>query len=293
MASALRLEVPRELAGERLDRALEQLVPGRTRSQLQKLVRRGRVSVDGRTVNRSNVGLRGGEAIVVRDEGLVAAQPAPELRLVHVEEQFVVVDKPAGMLTHPVQRVAGGSGSVAEELEQRFGPLPSADDALRPGIVHRLDFETSGLLVAARTQAALDDLRQQFRERRVEKRYVALVEGEARDERFVVEEPLLAVPGSKDLQRIDPRGKEARTEFEVIGRRDGRALIECRPRTGRRHQIRVHLAHVGLPIVDDALYGSRGPAATRHCLHAAGLAFESPGGGGRQGFESPAPAWPW
>jgi 23S rRNA pseudouridine1911/1915/1917 synthase len=285
----LRLDVPARLAGVRFDRALAELVDCRTRAQLQKLVRRGRVEVNDRRVLRSNFALSGGERVLVR---LADADEAPELRWLHVEDAFAVVDKPPGMLTHPTERHAGGT--VAELAVERLGDLPSTDDAYRPGIVHRLDRETSGVLVIGRDPAAFAHLRGQFRRRSVEKVYLALVHGDPAEDRFEVDRPLAPVPSQRDLQRVDPGGRPARTAFRVLERWGATALVECLPATGRRHQIRVHLADAGHPIVGDKLYRPEERvervAAPHHALHAARLAFDHPQSGERPTFEAPLPA---
>ena len=284
--------VPKRLAGRRFDRALVELFEGMTGSELQRLVRRGGVKVDGQKVFRSNFNVRGGERVTLR---VAAPQKERELPLVflHEAEDFAVVSKPPGMLVHPNQKQA--SGTVADLAVARYGPLPSIAGEARPGIVHRLDRETSGVMVIARTTEALAELREQFKQRSVEKTYVALVHGVPREERFELDLALAPVPGKLDLQRVDPHGKPASTAFEVLRRFDAHALVECRPSTGRRHQLRVHLAHLGHPVVGDKLY--RPPAGAmklagswHHMLHAARLAFDEPRSGARCVHEAPRPA---
>ncbi|MFT5048859.1 MAG: 23S rRNA pseudouridine1911/1915/1917 synthase [Chlamydiales bacterium] len=288
----LRIEVPRKLAGKRFDKALRELLPEHTGSQLQRLVRRGRIKLDGRKVLRSNFNLRGGEALAVRLEAGRVAE-APALNLLHVEDDFAVVNKPAGMITHPAGEFRGDS--VSELAVREFGVLPSVDDdGDRPGIVHRLDRETSGLLVIARTPHALDELRRQFRERLVEKRYLALVYGVPESDTFRVDRALSPVPGNKDRQCLDAAGRPALTEVEVLERFREHALVECHPSTGRRHQLRVHLWSLGHAIVGDKLYRpessvERIRGVTHQALHAQVLAFDHPGDGSRIAFEAPAP----
>ena len=289
--ASLRLVVPPRLAGERFDRALAALVPARTGAQLQKLVRRGRVRVDGRRVARSNFRLRGGETLVIRLSDGAPPAAAPELEFPRVEATWAVADKPPGMLTHPAGNPTGTS--LSELAERRFGPLPSVDDdALRPGIVHRLDRETSGLVLVARSPEALDHLRGQFRARTVDKVYLALVHGSPDRESFEVDRALGPVAGQKDLQGPDPRGREALSAFRVLRRWTEYSLVECRPRTGRRHQLRVHLWCAGYPVVGDKLYrrgrgSQRPPGLNHHALHATRLAFDDPGGAQRITVEAP------
>lgn len=283
------------MRGVRFDRALAQLVPDRTRSQLQKLVRRGRVKVNGRRVVRSNFDLSGGEEVLLFLEQVDAPTDGPagaELDVVHVDDDLVVVDKAPGMLVHPTEVLTGGT--VSELAVARFGRLPSIPDQNRPGIVHRLDRETSGLLVLARTPDALDALQDQFRSRTVEKHYLALVHGNPREDAFEVDRPLGPVPGHRDLQRIAADGRAAFTRFEVVERLRGFALVACHPTTGRRHQLRVHLASVGHPIAGDKLYRpeqDRVPASRlpHHALHAGELGFRHPRSGAPLRFEAPLP----
>ena len=286
----LEIDVPRRLSGVRFDRALDELVPDRSRSQLQKLVRKGRVRIDGKLVLRSNFNLAGGERVHVELEA-AATPPALPFELVHVEDVLAVVDKPPGMLTHPTERFVGGT--LAELASLELGPMPSLADEVRPGIVHRLDRETSGLLVLARTPDALDRLRDQFRARTVEKRYLALVYGQPDEDEFVVDQPLAPVPGNRDLQRIDRAGRDARTTFRVLERHAATTLLECAPVTGRRHQLRVHLWHAGHPIVGDKLYRpGREHSVVRaphHALHAAQLTFDHPVTGARMSFRAEPP----
>ncbi len=286
----LRLTVPADMRGTRLDHALERLVPERSRSQLQKLVRRGGVRLDGRKVVRSNVQVQGGEALELHLDHRRRKRPQ-ELTVLAEDDQRIVIDKPAGLLMHPNE--TGEHPTVSDLAVARFGPLPSISEAIRPGIVHRLDRETSGVSVLARTSEALDALRNQFRARTVAKCYHALVHGVPEEDGFEVDEPLGALPGHKDRQRVDAAGRAAKTSVQVVRRFERHALLACRPETGRRHQIRVHLAHRGLPIVGDKLYRREGWSEARlhrHFLHAVELAFDHPSTGARERFEASLPA---
>ena len=296
---ALHLVVPPSLAGERLDRILAALVEDRTRAQLQKLVRRGRVRVNGRRVLRSNVSVDGRVEIVVELESPPADSPdVPDVTVIHEDAELLVVDKPAGLLTHPADR--SSTGSLAELLQERFGPLPVTKGEERPGIVHRLDRETSGLLVVARTERALVALEQAFRSREVEKTYLALVSGVPAKQRFVVDDPLGPVPGKSDRQMSRPPSgaKSARTDVELHEAFARHSVLACRPLSGRRHQIRVHLAEHGHPVLADPLYGTRRretlpagvPAPGRLALHAWKLVLPHPARGERVAFASELPA---
>ena len=282
MAAPLRFELPRSFQGRRLDHVLDELVPDHSRAALQKLVRRGRVKLDGRRVLRSNVRLGGGEVLSLELE----AAPPPTPRVVHEEADFAVFDKPAGLLTHPTP--TRREPSVSSFAVERYGPLPSVEEGERPGIVHRLDRATSGLILLARTPEALDHLRELFRARRVEKTYLAFVDGIPRQARFEVERPLGPQPSHPDRQRVTDSGKAASTAFHVEARGRGVARVRCHPRTGRRHQLRVHLAHAGTPILGDELYAraTSVPAPPRLALHACALRFEDRQGKSRT-FELP------
>ena len=292
----LRLRVPAALHGKRLDHVLDALVEGASRAQLQKLVRRGRVRVDGKRVARSNIRVQArAELALELDRPRDPVEPASRLRVLHEDAHLLVVDKPAGMLAYPAPRSA--APSVSEELERRFGPLSTALGEERPGIVHRLDKETSGLLVVGRTDLALRHLQEQFRAREVEKTYLALVSHVPPAEPFRIEAPIGPVPGKLDRQRVSPpaEGKDAATGVERVEAFARHALVACRPTTGRRHQIRVHLAHRGFPVVGDPLYGTRravplanAPLA-RLALHAAQLALRHPDGERPLRFESALP----
>jgi len=279
----------RSYDGLRLDEALARLVPELSRARLQKLVRRGDVTLDGRPVRRSNGRVHTGVRVQVDlQEG-----PLPVL---HEDDHLLVVDKPAGLLTH---RVPGRDElALADHAEASHGPLPAELGDHRPGIVHRLDRDTSGVLVLARTPAALAHLRDQFRARAVVKRYRALCVGAPPGERWEVDRPLGPAGGPGDRQRLDPDdgGKPASTAFEVIARAGALCLVEARPSTGRRHQIRLHALASDLAVVDDPLYGRERrrevPATARvgRCaLHAASLTLEHPAGG-RVTFGAPVPA---
>ena len=288
-----RFVVPPKLSGERFDRVLEQLVPGHSRAQLQKLVRKGAVTLDGRRVLRSNLRVRGGERVEVVF-GSPAKGPAEKglaITVLYEDDHVVALSKPAGLLTHAVRR--GDEDSVARQLVARFGPLPTVGDEPRPGIVHRLDRWTSGVLVAARTEEALTELRNQFRLRRAKKRYLAVVEGCPQDEHFTVDDPLGPEPGPRNRERIDPTGRPSRTRVARLETRGERTLLACWPETGRRHQIRVHLASRGLPVVGDVLYaaGSRKElAGDRHLLHASELVLRHPTQERELSFHAAAPA---
>jgi 23S rRNA pseudouridine1911/1915/1917 synthase len=293
--------VPSELTGERLDRALVGLLEGAvTRSRVQELIRDGAVRIDGVPSSRAAQSVEAGQTIeivaVPRARERSGGPAGAELVLVFEDEHLAVVDKPAGQLAHPTDVVRGGT--VSELAVERFGPLPAPQGEDRPGIVHRLDADTSGLLVLARSPAAAEALVTAFRERAVEKRYLALVHGDPRFDSDWISTPIGRASGRSDRMSIQAEGRAAETFYRVLERFGRFALLECQPKTGRTHQIRVHLASIGHPLVGDRIYPGRvrvplppdAPEPGRHFLHATGLAFAHPVTGRALAFESAPPA---
>ncbi len=297
------LSVPPELAGQRLDRALVRLLEGTSRTRIQELVRDGGVLVEGAPVPKPSLVVEAGWRIEVLDVPRTRVRPGgppgAELVVIHEDRHLAVVDKPAGMVTHPTSVVRGRT--VSELAEERWGPLPTAQGEDRPGIVHRLDTDTSGLLILARSAESAHELVRMFREREVEKEYLAIVFGAPRFDTDWIEAPIGRAPGRPDRMSVveEGEGRAARTYYETRERFDRFALLACRPVTGRTHQIRVHLASIDHPLVGDRVYrGRRGlarhvllgaPPLARHALHAARLAFRHPVGGERLELTAPLP----
>jgi 23S rRNA pseudouridine1911/1915/1917 synthase len=291
------LEIPYGLGVSRLDRVLERLVPEKTKSQLQKLVRKGCVKIDKQRVVRSNVRVSGGQRLRVQFEETHAKKKDLSLgvSVIHSDEHLAVLNKPCGLLVHATDQIMGGETFV-DAAEHLLGPLPTTYGAERPGIVHRLDRHTSGLLVVARDEPTFHGLKKLFKQGSVEKRYLALVTGAEHPDEFNCRLPIGPQPNQPDRQMIDPPhdGKRASTSFRVLERFGGLSLIECEIDTGRRHQIRVHLFHHGLQVLGDDLYRIQGsaklpadcPRIPRLALHAAGLAFKHPATGERCSFRS-------
>ena len=288
------LVVPSALHGERVDRAVA-LLTGWSRAEVQALVRAGAVLVGGRAV-RSSRRLQTGDVVEVSSGPAAPAPPEAEdipLDVRFVDHAVVVLNKPAGMVVHPG---AGHlHGTLVHGLLERFPEIAGVGDPSRPGIVHRLDRDTSGLLVVARTQPAFDHLVDALARRDVEREYLALVAGIPDARRGVVDAPIGRSVHRRTRMAVRDAGRPAQTAFAV---RAGWpavdvALLECRLETGRTHQIRVHLAAIGHPIVGDAAYGGRHTVGTAHLdrpfLHAARLAFPHPDGSGRRSFEEPLP----
>ena len=277
---AEQLAVPEALAGERLDRAVA-LLTGWTRSEVQDLVESGAVLVDGARVPKSRK-LEAGSVIEVLAEpevaGLPEADPSIEVTVRHEDDDVVVVAKPAGLVVHP--GAGHPDGTLVNGLLARYPELAEVGDPARPGIVHRLDRDTSGLLVVARSPAAYDGLVEMLAAHDVERRYDALVWGVPDAPRGVIDAPIGRSVRRPTRMSVREGGRVARTAYEVVDtfRAPDLARLECRLETGRTHQIRVHLQAIGHPVVGDAAYGGRRPAITldRPFLHAGGLAFAHP-----------------
>ena len=306
--SGQRWRVPKELHGARLDAVLAQLDPEISRTRWKTWIQEGRVSVRDEEVRRPNRIMNGGEELTVRRPGPAqstdsAGRVIEELNLLHDDEAIAVVDKPAGLVVHPNER-HGGGGTLADLLRARFGDLPSIQGEYRAGIVHRLDRLTSGVMVVGKTEAALADLKRQFQERVVEKRYLAVVHEEPRFASDWIESRIAPEPRNPRRMRVlapesEEEGREASTYYEVLERYGCASLLECRPKTGRTHQIRVHLASIGLPIVGDRIYKHPGalrtklpdnvPGLGRQALHARQLSFAHPVSGETLTFEAKPP----
>jgi len=286
-------------AGERLDRlVLDQLSAaghgGLSRVQVQALIKEGQVQVNGAPV-KAGVKLRGGERVRVTvppdPDETIEAEDLP-LTVVYEDEDVAVIDKPAGMVVHP--GAGNTTGTLAHALLARYPEVAQMDtEAGRQGIVHRLDKGTSGLMVVARHQAALDDLMAQFQERAVDKMYLALLERTPKTLTGRIEAPIGRDPKQRKRMAVLREGRDAITEYKVIDDnfQDQRALVEFYLFTGRTHQIRVHAAFIGCPVVGDTVYGYRKQRLKlkRQFLHAAKLAFDHPASGERLSFESDLP----
>jgi 23S rRNA pseudouridine1911/1915/1917 synthase len=284
----LRLAVPAEAAGERLDRFLASLPEVGSRTAAERLLEERAALVDGVPRPKSHR-LEGGEelALELRDAGADPNELRPEevpLRVPFEDEHLLVVDKPAGIVVHPAPGHPGGT-----LVHGLLGRIAGGQED-RPGIVHRLDRDTSGLLVVARHEEAYRRLQNLVRQRRLERRYKALVRGRPRSWRGRIEAPIgrdRHDPTRRSLDTDSPR--EAVTDFEVEHLLDRHALLDVRLETGRTHQIRVHLAAIGLPVVGDPVYGVSDSQLKRQFLHAWRLAFPHPIGGEQIRVESPLP----
>ena len=284
----VQLTIPSELAGLRLDQALAKLLPEYSRSRLAKLIAEGYVLVDGESVEGRKK-MRSGEhldvTLVPRPEEESFRPEEMAIPLLHEDEDVLVVDKPAGLVVHP------GSGNWAGTLlNALLHHAPALKHLPRAGIVHRLDKETSGLLVVAKTEAAQNDLVRQLQARTVKRTYLAVARGKVA-EKGTVDAPIGRHPVKRTRMAVVPAGKPAVTHFHVKERLPHHTLVECRLETGRTHQIRVHLASIGHPLEGDPEYGGRGPKLFgRQALHAWKLTFRHPRSGEDVSFESPVPA---
>lgn len=298
-AQLAHLRAPAEAAGRRIDAFLaEQPQLALSRTAVQRLIEAGRVRVGGRPV-RSSLKLSGGEEIEVR----VPPPPAPEaraedipLRVVYEDADLIVVDKPRGMVVHPAAGHA--RGTLVNALLHHCPDLSGVGGELRPGIVHRLDKGTTGLIVAAKNDAAHHSLAAQIKRRTARREYLALVYGSPDADRGLIDAPIGRDPAHRQrMAVVAHRGRAARTHFQVRERFPGRggsrghALLECRLETGRTHQVRVHLASIGHPVVADPLYAPSRPTLGLggQALHAFRLAFEHPRTGRPLRFEVPLP----
>jgi 23S rRNA pseudouridine1911/1915/1917 synthase len=278
--SESRLVVPEALAGERVDRSVA-LLTGWTRREVQDLVAAGAVLVDGIAVAKSRR-LEAGELIEVTGApvaaGLPEADPSIDVVVRHEDDDLVVVAKPAGLVVHPGPGHA--AGTLVNGLLARYPEVADVGDPARPGIVHRLDRDTSGLMVVARTSSAYEGLVELLAEHEVERRYVALVWGHFDSRRGVIDAPIGRSVRHPTRMAVREGGRAARTHYEVrVEYHDPDvSLVDCRLETGRTHQIRVHLQAVGHPVVGDSVYGGSRSALPldRPFLHAGGLAFVHP-----------------
>lgn len=269
-------------AGGRLDLILTALFPEHSRSRLQQWIREGRVAVNGVAASRPGLRLLGGEALVLDLPAPTPAAAEPEpipLEIVYEDLDLLVVDKPPGMVVHPSP--GHSSGTLVNAVLAHAPDLAGIGGELRPGIVHRLDRDTSGLIVVAKHDRALRSLQRQFRDQTVHKAYLALVDGGPPDRQGRVEAALGRDPRHRQRIAVVPatRGREAVTEYFVRERLASHSLLEVRPKTGRTHQIRVHLAFLGCPVAGDRVYGARKASAEfpRQMLHAWRLSLRLPG----------------
>ena len=292
-AEPLVLTVAPDAAGQRLDRFVAEQVPDLSRSYAQQLIADNHIRVNERDARASTL-LRPGDVVTVwrplpQPTDLVA-EDIP-LAVVYEDADAVVIDKPAGMVVHPAP--GHPRGTLVNALLARYPDIAIGGD-LRPGIVHRLDRDTSGLLVVARSQHALHALQAQQQARTMRKLYLAVTDGRFKQPQGVIDAPIGRHPTDRTRMAVVAGGRPARTHWRVIEELGEYTLVEARLETGRTHQIRVHFAHTSRPLLGDPLYGPKRPRATfgltRQFLHAQRLGFYLPGSGAWAEFESPLPA---
>jgi 23S rRNA pseudouridine1911/1915/1917 synthase len=263
---------------ERLDRFLARKLPGHSRSRLQRLISAGGVRVAGEVAEKSGLELREGWIVELEEptesppHDLEPAEIA--LDVLYEDDDVLVVNKPRGLATHPAASLK--EPSLVNALLARSHGLSRGTAPYRPGIVHRLDKDTTGLIVVAKTDAAHVSLARQIEARTVSRLYVALVRGEPMEEAFTVDAPVGRHPGNPTLMAVKKTGKRAVTHVRTLARLGADTLVLCRLETGRTHQIRVHLAACHLPVVGDPLYAPAAAQGPPLQLHAARLSFEHP-----------------
>lgn len=293
-------EIPREFAGQRADVFLSGLLGELSRSSIKKHIELGNILIDRKTFKPSRI-ISGGESLSVNI-------PPPEpcgiegedigIEVVYEDSDIIVVNKPAGMVVHPGAGVTGGT--LVNALVYMCGDLSGIGGEMRPGIVHRLDKETSGVMVVAKNDRAHRSLSGQFKTRETEKQYVAVVSGEMKKGSGVFSSPIGRSPSNRvKMTSFSRVGRDAETRWEVIEVLHGATLVSVWPKTGRTHQIRVHFSENGFPVLADKVYGGRksrpknsrvlGALVKRHALHARSLGFAHPATGKRVEFSAEIP----
>jgi 23S rRNA pseudouridine1911/1915/1917 synthase len=313
-SNSFRFTVTPEQAGRRLDVFLASALPSYSRATVRRAIDAQLVRVDG-AIAKPSLRLKPLSEVYVSRIDVPREGPAPQaipLSILYEDDAIVVVDKPAGMIVHPAK--GHWEGTLASALAHHFGELSERGGPTRPGIVHRLDRDTSGAIVVAKNDQAHDALAAQFKARTVSKEYLAIVVGAPDRDQDVIDEPIGAHPTQREkkaIRRHDENARPAVTHYQVIERFRGFALVCARPKTGRTHQIRLHLAHIGHPVLCDRLYGGRAQLTeleliprgqlthdapdmervllSRQALHAHRLAFNHPTTGERLQFEAPLP----
>lgn len=273
------LRASEESKNQRLDAFLASSLDGLTRSQATRLIESGEIAVNGRAVSKSYK-LAGGEDIAVtlpEPEPVEAVPQDIPLDVVYEDADVIVVNKPSGMVVHPAPGHPDGT-LVNALLYHCAGTLSGIGGALRPGIVHRIDRDTSGLIIAAKNDVAHQYLSAQLADHTLARTYECIVVGALREDCGTVDAPIARHPTDRKRMAVVADGREAVTHWEVIARYPGYTHVRCRLETGRTHQIRVHMAYIGHPILGDTVYGAKKevPGLTGQCLHAVGLRFLHP-----------------
>jgi 23S rRNA pseudouridine1911/1915/1917 synthase len=292
-------ELPAELhhnvkagnVGERLDKVVSSLRPDLSRAHIQRLIEEGKCTVNEKP-SKPGYKLRNGDdihLIVPPPEPLAHLSPEPiKLDIVYEDADIMVINKPAGMVVHPAP--GHYSGTLVNALLYHIPDL-NINGNIRPGIAHRLDKDTSGLLVVAKSDKALGSLISQMKEHTTLKEYLALVDGNMQPPAGIIDAPIGRDPSARKQMAVVPNGRPARTEYKVLKYLEEHSLVQVRLHTGRTHQIRVHFSYMGYPVTGDTVYGKRKPTLPlkRQFLHAARLGIKLPSGGEYREFEAPLP----
>jgi 23S rRNA pseudouridine1911/1915/1917 synthase len=276
-------------SGVRLDRFVGDRCPELSRTHAQRLIGDGCITVNDRAA-KASLKLSIGDRVDIIIPPTPPSPLSPEeipLNILYEDDDLLVVDKPAGLTVHPAPGHPGHT--LVNAILAHFPHLSGIGDSLRPGIVHRLDKDTSGVMLVAKNRVAQANLVNQFRARSVAKAYLALVKGKLTPESGIIEADIGRDSRNRQRMAVVSRGREARTEYRVVKYLDGYTLLEIVPETGRTHQIRVHLAAIGFPVVGDATYGVRSPHLSRQFLHACRLGFRLPSTGEYVEFTSELP----
>jgi 23S rRNA pseudouridine1911/1915/1917 synthase len=283
-----RLEFTASSPGERLDKYLAEQCQI-SRSYAQKLINEGQVEVNGHAAKASQR-LNAGDKVVANIPPPSPISLTPEaipLKVIYEDNDLIVIDKPAGLVVHPA--AGHRSGTLVNAILARCPDLGTINGTIRPGIVHRLDKDTSGLMMVAKNEAAHAILSHQIKQRSIKKGYLTLVLGHLSPEHGTIDAPIGRNPKDRKRMAIVSGGREARTEYKVIKYLADYTLVEAMPETGRTHQIRVHFAAIGHPIFGDPVYGKRSPLSGRQFLHAHRLGFKLPSSGKFVEFNSELP----
>lgn len=277
---------------ERLDRVVSARVPGLSRAVAQRLIKTAAVTVNGR-LSKPSYRVQVGDEISVHVPDESPEPVLPEdipLDVIYEDDVLLVVNKPAGMVVHPALGHPGGT--LVNAVLAHCPQIAQVNGPDRAGVVHRLDKDTSGLILIAKDEATCTALQRQFKRRQVVKTYLALVEGQVQPREGVIEAPIGRDKRQRKQMAVVRRGREARTMYRAVEYFGNHTLLEVRPYTGRTHQVRVHLSWLGYPIVGDTVYGHRRQRllSDRHFLHAAGLRCTHPATGEEIEFQSPLPS---
>ena len=286
----IRLRASEESKNQRLDAFLASSLDGLTRSQAARLIESGEVAVNGKTAGKSYK-LAGGEDIAVtlpEPEPVEAVPQDIPLDVVYEDADVIVVNKPSGMVVHPAPGHPDGT-LVNALLYHCAGTLSGVGGALRPGIVHRIDRDTSGLIIAAKNDAAHLALSAQLKDHSLSRTYECLVTGNMKQDSGTVDAPIGRSSADRKKMAVVPTGRRAVTHWEVVARYPGVTHLRCRLETGRTHQIRVHMAYIGHPLLGDTLYNKTPGTFPRQALHSASLSFVHPITGEPLNFHAPLP----